>query len=111
MRALQGLVVVMGVMLVVGFGVLVITVAHRMAARAVVPEPVQPDAVQPAAVQPTPVLAHLALPQGARIDGLTSVGDHVELLIGGPGGRQWLMLVDPASGVILRTVAVEPVAH
>jgi hypothetical protein len=81
MRALLGLVIGMGVLIVAGTATIAVTILHRMVAGA-------PHA-GPSAI--------LAEPAGTRIVGITSYGNRLAVALQG-GGPDRVVIVDPASG-------------
>jgi hypothetical protein len=96
-RALKILVVVMGVMLVVGFVALVISIAyvakHRQTAAPLVtagPAPYTAPAIE--------------LPAGARIETMALATNRLVLSIIMPDGDRELLVLDPASGRRLGTI-------
>jgi hypothetical protein len=106
MRALKVLTIVMGVMIVVGTGVLVAVIAHRIASPS-------PAAVQitggPIAGGPIAGGAPLALvldePAGTRIAGIAAAGDRLAVQLQG-GGADRVVLVDPRSGAVVGRIAL-----
>jgi len=93
---LKVLVIVMGLLIVVGFGVVATEIARRMS---------NPNAVaSPAGA----FNARVALPSGARVVAMQSVGDrlvfHVEL----QGGQAAAYIVDPRTGALQGTVEFPP---
>lgn len=104
-RALKVLVVVMGVMLVAGFAVLIVTIMNRMGRGAAVqPAPVaakiKPDAA---------ATASIALPPGATVVDMTAAGQNIVLRIKRPDGSEALFIVDADSGTLARTIELRSV--
>jgi hypothetical protein len=89
MAALKALVVVLGLMIVLGTGLLVYTLA---------------TGVRPGA---TVASASIALPKGASVAGMAGLGDRLALHITEPGAPDRIMIVDPARGRILGTITLE----
>ena len=92
MRALKALVIVMGVLIVVGTGVVIVTVARRVS-----------QVAHPAAA---PIAATLDLPTGCSVAEMTSTGDRLALRLAGDGDCRQIILVDPATGAITGHIAL-----
>jgi hypothetical protein len=98
MRALKILVVVMGVMLVVGFGALVVVIAGRVSRGG-----------------PAATVAHeftaapIDIPRGARIEAMTAGPDRLILALVLPEGGRQLVVIDLAKGIRLGTIELHPV--
>ena len=98
MRALKILVVVMGVMLVVGFGALVVVIAGRVSRGG-----------------PAATVAHeftaapIDIPRGARIEAMTAGPDRLILALTLPEGGRQLVVIDLAKGIRLGTIELHPV--
>ncbi|HTR16015.1 MAG TPA: DUF6476 family protein [Acetobacteraceae bacterium] len=90
MRALKILVVVMGVMIVAGIIVVVVTIAGRMGA---------------GVRQGGPVDVVLHEPEGARIAGIAALRDELAVQVQG-GGPDRVVLVDPRSGAVIGRVVL-----
>ena len=95
---------VMGVLIVVGFAVLLVEIGRRMSTP-------KPGAPEPASTRTTPGGAPKAfgevevrIPQGARIESLVATGDrvvaHVRMRDGGSLGY----VIDPATGALLGVI-------
>jgi Flp pilus assembly protein CpaB len=98
MKALRFLVIFMAVLIVIGFSVIVLTIAHRLK---------HDDADTPLVAG----TASIALPPGARVLDMAGAGGRLALRIeAGPGGRQSLMLIDPATGRLAETITLAPPA-
>jgi hypothetical protein len=91
MRGLKTLVIVMGVLLVVGFMVLVATIAARLPHRA--PEPGAAFTAPP-----------ITLPPGAKIERMSTGPDRIVLAIALPDGTQQLLTIDLQTGRLLGTI-------
>jgi hypothetical protein len=89
-RALKVLVAVMGVVLVAGVAVLVVTVAERLAHRA-----------PPAAAFSAPAIT---LPKGAKIEAMSTGTDRIALDILLVDGTRQLVVIDLATGDVLGTI-------
>ena len=94
MRALKALVIIMGVLIVVGTGVVIYTVAKRVS-----------QSGRPAA---GPVAASLVLPAGCSIAEMTAIGDRLALRLAGDGDCRQILLVDPANGAIAGHIGLVP---
>ena len=98
MRALKVLVVVMGVMLVVGFAVLVVVIAGRVSRG-----------------RPAATAAHgfgspvIDIPRGARIEAMTAGPDRLILALALPDGGRQLVVIDLAKGIRLGTIELRPI--
>jgi hypothetical protein len=103
MRALKALVVIMSVIIVAGLVTIVVTIAHRLSA-ARNPE----TAAGPAAEPARPGHAALALPPGAHIEDMAGVGRNLVLRVEDGGGRESLIVLDPADGKLVETVDLAP---
>lgn len=108
-RALKLFVVVAGVVILLGSGALLWLLATGAGRDA----PATTAAPAPAAAPPAvpPVMADLALPQGAAIVDLVSDQDKIVLLLRTPGAQDYLAVVDAATGTrraLLRIVPERP---
>jgi hypothetical protein len=96
MNALKFLVIFLAVLIVVGFTVIVVTIAHRLK---------HGDAGQPE----RPGVATLALPPQSKVLDMTGTGSsRVALRIEGPDGRQSVLLIDAQSGRLIETTELVP---
>ena len=86
MRALKVLVIVMGLLIVAGTAVVIVTVAKRVS-----------PAGRPASA---PVAASLTLPPGCNVAEMTTIGDRLALRLEGDGDCRQILLVDPATASI-----------
>jgi hypothetical protein len=91
MRALRILVIVLGVLLVGGTVALIVAIVGRSGGRT--------------AAVPTgaPKESTVTLPAGAAVLSVHTVGPHVVVQVGAPGGaggNQQLLVIDPASGAL-----------
>ncbi|MBI3454035.1 MAG: hypothetical protein HY057_14610 [Rhodospirillales bacterium] len=115
MRALKILVGVMSVLLIIGVVVLVWGVTREAGklARGNAPPPVETMAASAAG----PVIADertpwgeigLGQPAGSRIQAVTAAGDLIvlHLYTGAPGTDERLLVIEPAGGTLLGTLAV-----
>jgi hypothetical protein len=97
LRALKILVVVMGVMLVTGFGALIAAVATRVAHRR--PEP---SAVHPSAP------SVISIPHGARVEAMAAAPDRLILDLVLPNGERQIISVDTTTGARIGTIELHP---
>jgi len=93
MRGLKILVVVMGIMLVVGFAVLVAVIAGRISRGG--PAPNAARAFAAAAVD---------IPPGARVEAMTVGTDRLVLALVLPEGGRQLVVIDLVTGARLGTI-------
>jgi hypothetical protein len=100
MRALKVLVVVMGVLLLAGFAVLVVTIMSRMSQRA--------TPAAPAAVHPVPFgNAAVRLPADALVMEVQGAGDRILLRLDLADGSEMLLVLDAATGAELGRIKLE----
>jgi Family of unknown function (DUF6476) len=97
MRALKILVVVMGVLIVIGFGVLIAGIASKMSR----------DRPGASAERPFATTA-LDIPHGARIEAMTAAPNRLILELALPDGERQLVVIDLATGARLGTIALRP---
>jgi hypothetical protein len=96
MRALKILVMVMGVVIVVGFGVVAAVIAGRLARRDAAG---MPHAFAAGAVN---------IPHGARIEAMTAASDRLILDLALPGGGRDIIVFDLTTGTRLGTIELHP---
>jgi hypothetical protein len=87
----------MGVILVVGFGVVIAVIAGRMS-RGTTPA---------AIVQPFPRSA-IEIPRGAHIEAMTTASNRLILDLVLPDGDHQLLFIDLATGARLGSIALHP---
>ncbi len=87
MRAMLAAVIGMGVLIVLGVAVLVVTVVRRLSS------------------VPVEVGMVLDEPSGSHMQGVTAAGDRLAVLLQG-GGPDRIVLLDPRSGQIVGRVAL-----
>ena len=92
MRALKVLVTVMGIVIVVGFGVVIAVIAGRLARREAAS---MPHAFAASAVN---------IPHGARIEAMTAASDRLILDLALPGGGRDIIVIDLVTGTRLGTI-------
>jgi len=94
MRALKALVIVMGVLIVAGTAVVIVTVGKRVS--------------QAGRAAPGSVAASLALPPGCKVAEMTTIGDRLALRLEGEGDCRQILLVDPATASITGHIGLVP---
>jgi len=103
MRALKVLVVVMGVLLLAGVAVVIVTIMTRLAQH--------PAATAPAAMEGRPApfgTTTLALPAGARVIEMQSAGRRLALHLRHADGSEALLILDPDTGTEIGTIELKP---
>jgi hypothetical protein len=103
-RLMVGIVGVMGVLIVVGFAILLVEIGRRMfTPKSGPPEPASARVVPAAAPRPFGQV-EVRIPEGARVEGMVAAGDrviaHVRLRDGSSAGY----VVDPATGALLGVI-------
>ena len=92
MRILTAATIAMGVLILLGTTVLVVTILHR-------------------ATAPTPAAAPIALtlaePAGTTISGIAGAGDRLAVALHG-GGPDRVVLIDPRTGAVSGRIALRP---
>jgi flagellar basal body-associated protein FliL len=101
MRALKLLVVVLGVLIVIGLGGLVATVAGRMANKSA---PAGASGAAPVAFGRSVIL----VPAGATLVSVEGAGDRLVARLELPGGEQQLVVIDLGTGKALGTLELVP---
>jgi Family of unknown function (DUF6476) len=96
MRALKILVAVMGIVIVVGFGVVAAIIAGRLARR------------QSANAAHAFAGSTIDIPKGARIEAMTASSDRLILDLALPDGGRKIIVVDSATGARLGTIELRP---
>ena len=97
MWALKALVIGMGILLVVGTGVVVVTIVHRMSS----------GATAKTAGSRLPDHADILLPPGAKVESVTAIGDRLALRVTASSGES-ILLVDPVTGAVVETIDLHP---
>ena|ERR1700757_4222680 len=97
MRGLKVLVVVMGIMLVVGFAVLVAAVIGKTSRSGSIPNPTR-----------TFANAAIDIPRGARIEAMTIGADRLALALALPQGDRQLVVIDLGTGTRVGTIELHP---
>jgi hypothetical protein len=107
MRALIALTIFMGVLIIAGLGVIVVTIIHRVSNPAPVVAVTAPT--MPLVTAPLPEgHASIAAPKGTHLAATLAVGGHLVLQFVGEGGKDTLITLDPATGAILETIDLVP---
>src|SRR5262245_39554914 len=96
MRGLKILVVVMGVMLVVGFAVLLAAIAVRISRGGPAPSAARQVRAEP-----------IVIPRGARIEAMTAGPDRLILALALPEGGRQLLIIDLATGARLGAIDLQ----
>ncbi len=105
MRWLKAAVIIMGVAIVAMLVTIVVTIFHRMTA----PKPAEAPAMVSAPLVPgAPLTANVTLPPGATLKDVTGADGRLVLHLVTPDGRESLMLLDPATGKVALTIALNP---
>jgi hypothetical protein len=96
MRALKILVTLMGIVIVVGFGVVIAVIAGRLARR------------EAAGTAQTFPVSTVDIPRGARIEAMTASSDRLVLDLALPDGARRIIVVDLSRGIRLGTINLHP---
>jgi Family of unknown function (DUF6476) len=99
MRGLRIFVIVMGIVIVVGFGVVIAVIAGRMGRREMVGAA---HAFAGGTVE---------IPAGARVEVMTATSDRLVLDLALPDGAHQIMVFDLATGARLGTIELRPADH
>ena len=91
-RAMLALVIGLGVLIVLGFTVVVATLAHRI--------------VAPGRLMATSVEATLGEPTGTTVSAFVATSDHLALLLAGGGAGDRIVLLDGRDGTRVRTITI-----
>jgi DNA-binding beta-propeller fold protein YncE len=102
-RALQAVVIVMGVVIVVGFAALFVTWGQRHLASAPAP------AAAPRVVEQAPDV-RVPIPEGARVVDVSPGGAFVDVLVENPDGTRDVLTVRRADGAVAGTLRFRPAA-
>ena len=94
MRVLTAATIAMGVLILLGSTVLVVTIVHR----ATIPHPAAPA---------VPIALTLHEPAGTAIAGIADAGGRLGIALHG-GGPDRVILVDPRSGAVAGRIALQP---
>jgi hypothetical protein len=91
MRLLTAVTIGMGVLILLGTTVLILTVAHRMTGSRARPQEM--------------VSLHLNEPAGTRIGGIAGAGDRIAVELQG-GGTDRIVLIDPNTGAVTGRISL-----
>ncbi len=91
MRALQALVAFLGILIFLGLGLVVYAMTQG---------PKSSSALRIVATVP----AHFVLPSGFHIAEMATTADRVVLRLDASDGRQRLVILDPGTGLVVRTI-------
>ena len=110
MRALKTIVVVLGALIILAFGLLVYGLSqnwHRLNAPAPTAAQVPVPRAAEGPAKPEAAWGHvsLGLPADSRIQSVTPVGNFVVVHVAS-GGDERLLVLDPATGAVVGTFAV-----
>jgi hypothetical protein len=105
MRGLKALVIGLGALILIGMGVVVVTVANRLADKAA-PSPAQGLAAAPAA--PAFGRAEIAVPKGARVVETAVSGGRRVVRLELANGATRLLVLDPETGRAAGAVDLVP---
>jgi Family of unknown function (DUF6476) len=97
LRALTVFVVVMGVILVVGFGAVIAVIAGRMSRNA-----------PAASTEQHFSTSAIEIPRGARVEAMTTAPDRLILDLVLPNGERQVIVLDMSSGARLGTIELHP---
>jgi len=101
MNALKAIVVIMGVLILIGSTVVVITIVNRLSGDGVDEDTAPPPAAA-FGVQRLPV------PAGARLQSMIAEDDRLYLHVRGADGVEIVVVADPATGALLGRFRLEP---
>ena len=104
MNALKAVVIVMGILIVVGAAVVVVTIINRLGTPA--EETAPPASVAPAAAPRAFGSRDLDLPAGARIVETVADAGRLYLRVRLAGGEERVLVIDPGTGATLGTLRV-----
>ena len=100
----------MGVLLIVGIGVLVLTIVSRMSHRSAQTAQTKSEQAKSAEAVPAQNFgsASVTLPHGAKVIEMAGAGSRLVLRVAKPDGGEQLLVLDPATGVLLGTIELRP---
>lgn len=105
MRWLKAAVIIMGIVIVAMLVTIVVTIFRRMTAA---PAPGAPAVVAAPLVPGISPSVNLALPAGATLKDVTGADGRLVLHLVTADGRESLMLLDPTTGKVTLTIALNP---
>lgn len=100
LRLLKFSVAFMGVLIVIGMIVVVVTIARRMSALG--------DSAGPTPPAGTPYALQVAVPEGCEAAELQAVGNRLAVRLGGGAQCRELLILDPRSGTLVGSIALTP---
>ncbi|MEI6986719.1 MAG: hypothetical protein WCK65_11370 [Rhodospirillaceae bacterium] len=104
MKLLKYSLVAMGVLIIIGFGFIILVTYQRISGVGYFAKsPHEPSPTSPAA---SPSITALGLPNDARVEAIHDIGNRVLLLIRHPGFGDRLYLMDPHSGAVGAMIAI-----
>lgn len=109
MQALKALVIVMGILIVIGVGVVIVTIYQRLGARFAVQEAAPQAEVAPPAELPARAFGarDVALPPGAVVEEMATSGERLVLRLRLEGGGRRILVLDLSDGRVLGTLNLE----
>jgi hypothetical protein len=109
MQALKALVIFMGILIVIGIGVVIVTIYQRLGARFAVEEAApKAELARPAHVAaPAFGAKDVALPAGAVVEEMATSGERLILRLRLEGGGRQILVLDLADGKVLGTLNLE----
>lgn len=109
MQVLKALVIFMGILIVIGVGVVVVTIYQRLGARVAVQEAAPQAEVAPPARVAAPAFGArgVALPAGAVVEEMATSGERLILRLRLADGGRRILVLDLADGKVLGTLNLE----
>lgn len=109
-RMMMWAVGVMGLLIVVGFAIVLVEVGRRMMTpKAGTPEPASARPAPGGAPRPFGTI-DVRIPEGARIDGFAATGDRLIAHVRTRDGASLGYVIDPATGTLLGVIQFPPTA-
>ncbi len=108
MQALKALVIIMGVLIVAGTAVVVVTIYNRMNRMADVEATAPPPAPAPAMPPASFGAASVTIPDGCRITATIPAGERLLLQLGSAPRCNRILVLDLASGRLLGSIDLVP---
>ncbi|MDZ5650195.1 hypothetical protein [Nitrospirillum sp. BR 11828] len=104
MRTIKTFLVIMGVLIVAGFAFIGVEIWRRATdpnhPRAFGRHDAAPGTTTLSAAPPEALAPLLKLPEGSRIEAMTSVGSRLAVQVGLPNGTQRIVLLEPSTGKV-----------
>ena len=104
MQALKALVIIMGVLIIAGLAVVVVTIYNRIQARS----QVSASAAADEGAAPAFDRATIPIPAGCRVANIAPAGDRLLMQLEGSGGCDQILIVDLQSGRLLGRLDLVP---